>query len=235
MAKHGKKFRAVKEKAKQKETYELAEAFQFLKDNQIAKFNESIDIAMRLGVNPRHADQIVRGTVNLPHGTGKTKRVIVFTQGEKIKEAEEAGADAVGAEDLIEKVQGGWLEFDVAIATPDFMGKVGRLGKILGPRGLMPNPKTGTVTMDVATAVNEVKGGKIAFKVDKNGIIHAAVGRISFSVDQLVENSIALFETVIKLKPATAKGTYLLNIATSSTMGVGLKLDIPHITSLLRS
>lgn len=234
MAKHGKKFRVVKEKAKQKETYELAEAFQFLKDNQVAKFNESIDVAMRLGVNPRHADQIVRGTVNLPHGTGKVKRVIVFAQGEKIKEAEEAGADLAGSDDLIEKIQGGWLDFDVAIATPDFMGKVGRLGKILGPRGLMPNPKTGTVTMDVATAVNEVKGGKIAFRVDKNGIIHASIGRISFSVDQLMENSIALFETVIKLKPPTAKGTYLLNIAASSTMGVGLKLDIAHISSLLR-
>ncbi len=234
MAKHGKKFRAVKEKAKQKEMYELAEAFQFLKENQISKFDESIDIAMRLGVNPRHADQIVRGTVSLPHGTGKTKRVIVFAQGEKIKEAEEAGADLAGADDLVEKVQGGWLDFDVAIATPDFMGKVGRLGKLLGPRGLMPNPKSGTVTMDVAVAVKEVKGGKIAFRVDKNGIIHAAIGRISFSVEQLVENSTVLIDSVIKLKPPAAKGTYLLNIATSSTMGVGLKLDIPHIISLLR-
>ncbi|MBN1878620.1 50S ribosomal protein L1 [bacterium] len=234
MAKHGKKFRAVSEKAKGKETYELAEAFAFLKENQISKFNESIDIAMRLGVNPRHADQIVRGTVSLPHGTGKTKRVIVFAQGEKIKEAEEAGADLAGGDDLIEKVQGGWLEFDVAIATPDFMGKVGRLGRILGPRGLMPNPKTGTVTMDVADAVRDVKGGKIAFRVDKSGIIHASIGRISFSVEQLVENSIVLFETVNKLKPASAKGTYLLNISTSSTMGVGLKLDIPHIVGLLR-
>lgn len=234
MAKHGKKFRAVKDKARQKEMYELAEAFKFLKDNQISKFDESIDVAMRLGVNPRHADQIVRGTVSLPHGTGKTKRVAVFAQGEKLKEAEEAGADIAGADDLIEKVQGGWLEFDVAIATPDFMGKVGRLGKILGPRGLMPNPKTGTVTMDITTAVKEVKGGKISFRVDKNGIIHAAIGRISFTVEQLVENSMVLFETVIKLKPATAKGTYLLNIAASSTMGVGLKLDIPHIVSLLR-
>jgi large subunit ribosomal protein L1 len=234
MAKHGKKFRAVKDRAREKEMYELAEAFQFLKDNQISKFDESVDVAMRLGVNPRHADQIVRGTVSLPHGTGKTKRVAVFAQGEKLKEAEDAGADVTGSDDLIEKVQGGWLDFDVAIATPDFMGKVGRLGKILGPRGLMPNPKTGTVTMDIATAVKEIKGGKIAFRVDKNGIIHAAIGRISFTVEQLVENSMVLFETVIKLKPATAKGTYLLNIAASSTMGVGLKLDIPHIVSLLR-
>jgi large subunit ribosomal protein L1 len=234
MPKHGKKFRAVREKAKQKETYELAEAFQFLKENQISKFDESIDIALRLGVNPRHADQIVRGTVSLPHGTGKTKRVIVFAQGEKIKEAEEAGADVAGADDLIEKVQGGWLDFDVAIATPDFMGKVGRLGRLLGPRGLMPNPKTGTVTMDVALAVKEVKGGKISFRVDKNGIIHAAIGRISFSIEQLVDNSKVLVDSVIKLKPPSAKGTYLLNIATSSTMGVGLKLDIPHVVSLLR-
>lgn len=234
MAKHGKKFRTVKEKAKAKETYELAEAFAFLKDNQISKFNESVDVAIRLGVNPRHADQIVRGTVSLPHGTGKTKRVVVFTQGEKIKEAQDAGADMAGADDLIEKVQAGWLEFDVAIATPDFMGKVGRLGRVLGPRGLMPNPKTGTVTFDVADAVRDVKGGKIAFRVDKSGIIHASIGRISFTVQQLVENSMVLFEMVNKLKPPSAKGTYLLNISTSTTMGVGLKLDIPHIVGMLR-
>lgn len=234
MAKHGKKFRAIKEKAKAKETYELAEAFAFLKENQISKFNESVDVAIRLGVNPRHADQIVRGTVSLPHGTGKTKRVVVFTQGEKIKEAQDAGADMAGADDLIEKVQAGWLEFDVAIATPDFMGKVGRLGRVLGPRGLMPNPKTGTVTFDVADAVRDVKGGKIAFRVDKSGIIHASIGRISFTVQQLIENSMVLFEMVNKLKPPSAKGTYLLNISTSTTMGVGLKLDIPHIVGMLR-
>ena len=234
MAKHGKKFRAVKEKARLKENYELAEAFQFLKENKVSNFDESVDIAIRLGVNPRHADQIVRGTVSLPHATGKTKVVAVFAQGEKLKEAEEAGADFFGADDLIEKVQGGWLDFDVAIATPDFMGKVGRLGRVLGPRGLMPNPKSGTVTMDVAGAVKDVKGGKIAFRVEKAGIIHATIGRLSFGVDQLVENATTLIDTVIKMKPAAAKGTYLLNIATSSTMGVGLKIDIPHVVSLLR-
>lgn len=234
MARHGKKYRAVKEKARQKELYELAEAFQFLKENKISKFDEAVDIAIRLGVNPRHADQIVRGTVSLPHGTGKTKVVAVFTQGEKLKEAEEAGADFFGADDLIEKVQGGWLDFDAAIATPDFMGKVGRLGRVLGPRGLMPNPKSGTVTTDVAAAVKDIKGGKIAFRVEKAGIIHATIGRLSFDVDQLVDNAKTLIDTVIKLKPPGAKGMYLLNIATSSTMGVGLKIDIPHVVGLLR-
>ena len=234
MARHGKKYRAVKEKARSKEYYELTEAIEFLKENKTAKFDESLEIAMRLGVNPRHADQIVRGTVSLPHGTGKTKVVAVFTQGEKLKEAEDAGADFVGSDDLVEKVQGGWLDFDAAIATPDFMGKVGRLGRVLGPRGLMPNPKTGTVTMDVAKAIKEIKGGKIAFRVDKAGIIHASVGRLSFDVEKLTENAKVLIDTIIKMKPAAAKGTYLLNIAVTSTMGVGLKLDIPHVVSLFR-
>ena len=234
MARHGKKYRAVKEKARSKEYYELAEAIEFLKENKTAKFDESLEIAMRLGVNPRHADQIVRGTVSLPHGTGKTKVVAVFTQGEKLKEAEDAGADFVGSDDLVEKVQGGWLDFDAAIATPDFMGKVGRLGRVLGPRGLMPNPKTGTVTMDVAKAIKEIKGGKIAFRVDKAGIIHASVGRLSFDADKLTENAKVFIDTIIKMKPAAAKGTYLLNIAVTSTMGVGLKLDIPHVVSLFR-
>lgn len=234
MAKHGKKYRLTREKARINETYELAEALQFLKENKTAKFDESVDVAMRLGVNPRHADQIVRGTVSLPHGTGKTKVVAVFAQGEKLKEAEEAGADFFGADDLIEKVQGGWLDFDAAIATPDFMGKVGKLGRVLGPRGLMPNPKSGTVTFDVKTAVKEIKGGKIAFRVDKAGIIHASIGRTSFDVDKLLENAKTFIDTIIKMRPAAAKGTYLLNIAVSSTMGIGLKVDIPHVVALLR-
>ncbi|MCD4653055.1 50S ribosomal protein L1 [bacterium] len=234
MAIHGKKYRVAKEEARKKEHYELEEAFRFLKEHQIAKFDEAVEIAVRLGVNPRHADQIVRGTVSLPHGTGKTKIVAVFAQGEKLKEAEDAGADFVGSDDLVEKVQGGWLGFDAAIATPDFMGKVGRLGRILGPRGLMPNPKTGTVTMDVATAVKEIKAGKIPFRVDKAGIIHASIGRLSFDLDKLVDNAKLFIDTIIKMKPPAAKGTYLLNISTTSTMGVGLKLDIPHIVSLLR-
>jgi len=234
MARHGKKYRAVKEKARVKEHYELEEALQFLKDNKTAKFDESVEIAMRLGVNPRHADQIVRGTVSLPHGTGKTKTVIVFAQGEKLKEAEEAGADFCGSDDLVEKVQGGWLDFDSAVATPDMMGKVGRLGRVLGPRGLMPNPKTGTVTMDVATAVKEIKAGKIAFRVDKAGIIHAAMGKISFDIEKLLDNAKVLIDTIVKLKPAAAKGTYLLSVTVSSTMGVGLKIDIPHVVALLR-
>ncbi|MBN1296600.1 50S ribosomal protein L1 [bacterium] len=234
MAKHGKKYRAVKEKAREKEVFGLAEAFRFLKDNQISKFDEAVDLAIRLGVNPRHADQIVRGTVSLPHGIGKTKIVAVFTQGEKLREAQEAGADFVGSDDLIEKVQGGWLEFDAAIATPDFMGKVGRLGRVLGPRGLMPNPKTGTVTMDVASAIKDIKGGRISFRVDKAGIVHATIGRLSFDVEKLEENAKTLIDTIVKLKPPAAKGTYMLNIAATSTMGVGLKIDLPQVVGQLR-
>ncbi|MBN1550003.1 50S ribosomal protein L1 [bacterium] len=234
MAKRGKKYREVKEKAKQKDSYEILEAVEFLKANSVTKFDQSVDVAMRLGVNPRHADQIVRGTVVLPHGTGKTKRVIVFAQGEKITEAQDAGADAVGGEDLIEKIQAGWLDFDVAVATPDMMSKVGRLGKVLGPRGMMPNPKTGTVTFEVAKAIDEIKGGKISFRVDKAGIIHAPVGKLSFEASKLYDNAKTLIERVIKLKPSTAKGTYLKSITLTSTMGPGLKIDIPHVVSLFR-
>ncbi len=234
MAKHGKKYRAVKEKIKGRTDFGLMEGITFLKENSFAKFDESFEIAMRLGVNPRHADQIVRSTVILPHGTGKTSRVIVFAQGEKMAEAENAGADYVGNDDLIEKIQGGWLEFDAAIATPDMMSKVGRLGRILGPRGLMPNPKTGTVTFEVEKAVKEIKGGKIAFRVDKAGIIHAPLGKLSFDAQQLFENAKVLIEKVIKLKPASAKGTYVKGISISSTMGVGLKLDVAGVMALFR-
>ncbi len=234
MAKHGKKYNAVQAKVKSNELYTLSEALEFLKVNSYTKFDETVDIAMRLGVNPRHADQIVRGTVVLPHGTGKTSRVVVFAKGEKITEAQEAGADFVGGDELIEKVTSGWLDFDAAVATPDMMAKVGKLGKILGPRGLMPNPKTGTVTFELANAIRDIKGGKIAFRVDKAGIIHAPLGKISFDVQKLFDNAKILIDNIIKLKPATAKGTYILNITISSTMGVGLKLDIPQVMSLFR-
>ncbi|MBN1356227.1 50S ribosomal protein L1 [bacterium] len=234
MARHGKKYRAVKEEAKQKELYELEEAIAFLKDKTHTKFDESLEVAVRLGVNPRHADQIVRGTVSLPFGTGKTKRVIVFAQGEKISEAREAGAEEVGGDDLIEKVQGGWMEFDAAISTPDLMGKVGRLGRVLGPRGLMPNPKTGTVTFDVGKAVKEIKGGKIAFRVDKAGILHAPLGKLSFEREKLLENAKTFINMVIKLKPPTAKGTYIKSITLTSTMNVGLKLDVAQVVGLFR-
>jgi large subunit ribosomal protein L1 len=235
MAKRGKKYKAVKEKTKGKANFELMEAIEFLKTNSYAKFDETLDIAMRLGVNPRHADQIVRGTVVLPHGTGKTSRVIVFAQGEKMIEARDAGADLIGGDDLIEKIQGGWLDFDTAVATPDMMGKVGRLGKILGPRGLMPNPKTGTVTFEVGKAISEIKGGKITFRVDKAGIVHAPTGKVSFEVQKLYENARSFIETVIRLKPPTAKGTYLRSVTISTTMGIGLKLDVAQLSSLTRT
>ncbi|KPJ58329.1 MAG: 50S ribosomal protein L1, partial [Deltaproteobacteria bacterium DG_8] len=189
------------------------------------RFDETVDIAIRLGVNPRHADQMVRGAVLLPHGTGKQTKVLVFAKGEKEKEAINAGADFVGAEDLVEKISKGWLEFDKAIATPDMMGMVGKIGKILGPRGLMPNPKMGTVTFNISEAVADLKKGKIEFKVDKTGIVHAAVGKISFAVEKLKENITTLIDTIIKLKPPTSKGVYLRSIVLSSTMGPGMKIN----------
>jgi large subunit ribosomal protein L1 len=196
-----------------------------LKEGKHAKFDESVDMAIRLGVNPKHADQMVRGTVALPHGVGKEVKVLVFAKGEKEKEAREAGADFVGAEELVEKITGGWTDFDKAIATPDMMGTVGRLGKVLGPRGLMPNPKVGTVTFDVGRAVKELKAGRVEFKVDKTGIVHTTVGKISFSAEQLKENVMALMDTIIRAKPSSSKGTYLKSVAISTTMGPGIKLD----------
>ncbi len=190
-----------------------------------AKFDETVDVAVRLGVDPRHADQMIRGAVVLPHGTGKTNRVAVFCRGDKQQQARDAGADVVGAEDLIEKVNGGFMDFDVVIAAPDMMAAVGRLGRVLGPRGLMPNPKTGTVTMDVAKAVREVKAGKIDFKVDKAGIIHAVIGKASFEASKLSENAHELLQTLVKLKPSTAKGAYIKSITVSSTMSPGVKVD----------
>jgi len=190
-----------------------------------AKFDETVEIAMRLGVNPQHADQMVRGSVVLPNGLGKTVRVLAFVKGDKEREAQEAGADYAGADDLIEKIKGGWLEFDRVVATPDMMGSVGKLGKILGPRGLMPNPKVGTVTFDVARAIGELKAGKVEFRVERAGIVHTPVGKVSFGADKLMENIAAVIETIVKLKPAASKGTYLKSISLSSTMGPGVKVD----------
>ncbi|MCL5006506.1 MAG: 50S ribosomal protein L1 [Acidobacteria bacterium] len=208
-----------------KPSYALPEAMPLVKKAAFAKFDETVEVAMRLGVDPKHADQMVRGTVVLPHGLGKETRVIVIASGDKVREAREAGADEVGGEDLTQKIQGGWLEFDAVVATPDMMKSVGRLGKVLGPRGMMPNPKTGTVTMDVARAVKELKAGKVEFRVDKTGIIHCPVGKVSFGAEQLTDNAKALITSVIKAKPATAKGRYVHTIVVSSTMGPAVPID----------
>jgi large subunit ribosomal protein L1 len=221
----GKKYVEVKKKVDRAKRYDLEEGLQLLKATARAKFDESVDMAIRLGVNPKHSDQMVRGTVVLPNGVGKSVKVLVFAKGEKEKEAKEAGADLVGAEDLVEKITAGWTDFDKAIATPDMMGTVGKLGKILGPRGLMPNPKVGTVTFDVGRAVKELKAGRVEFKVDKTGIVHTTVGKISFEPDRLKENILALMEVILRAKPSSSKGTYLKTIAISTTMGPGIKLD----------
>jgi large subunit ribosomal protein L1 len=227
MAKHGKRYRAAAEKIDRNRRYPMDEGLRTLLDAGGApKFDESVEVAVRLGVDPRQADQNVRGTVVLPHGTGKSVRVLVFAKGEKAREAQEAGADHVGAEDVVAKIQGEqWLEFDVAIATPDMMGQVGRLGKVLGPRGLMPNPKVGTVTFDVSKAVREVKAGKVEFRVDKAGIVHVAVGKRSFGPEKLQENAQALLASLVRAKPAAAKGQYVEAIAFSTTMGPGVRID----------
>ncbi|HED10838.1 MAG TPA: 50S ribosomal protein L1 [Caldithrix abyssi] len=205
--------------------YTLEDAVKLLKQSATAKFDETVEIAMRLGVDPRHADQMVRGTVTLPHGTGKDVRVLVFAQGDKVKEALDAGADYAGLQEYVEQINKGWLDFDVAVATPDVMRDVGKLGRILGARGLMPNPKSGTVTMDVAAAVKEIKAGKIDFRVDKTGIIHTGIGKVSFDEQKIMDNVKTFINTVVKLKPASAKGTYLKSISLSSTMGPGIFLD----------
>ncbi len=224
-SRQGKKYKTAREKVDINKHYELEEALKLLEEISFSRFDESVDLAVRLGVNPRHADQMVRSTVLLPHGTGKETRVLVFAKGEKEKEAESAGADFVGAEDMVEKISKGWLEFDKAIATPDMMGVVGKIGKILGPRGLMPNPKLGTVTFNISEAVDDLKKGKIEFKVDKAGIIHVAVGKASFAIEKLTENITSIMDTHIKLKPPTSKGIYLRGIVLSTTMGPGIKID----------
>ncbi len=232
MAKHGKKYREVAKKVDAKVRYGIDDACRLVKETKTAKFDESVDIAVNLGVDPRQAEQNIRGAVSLPHGTGKTLRVAVFAKGAKAKEAEEAGADIVGAEDLAERVEKGFLDFDKVIASPDMMSVVGKLGKVLGPRGLMPNPKVGTVTVDVAKAVRDVKSGKIEFKVDKTGTVHAPVGRISFSVENLQENLKAFLYAIARARPATVKGQYIKKAVLSSTMGPGLKIDVNQVLSL---
>jgi large subunit ribosomal protein L1 len=228
MARHGKKFAAAAAQV-QGRTYSIEEAIPLIQKVKYAKFDETVEIAMRLGVDPKHADQMVRGTVVLPHGLGKSKRVLAIAGADKQKEASDAGADHVGGEELVEKILGGWVDFDAVVATPDMMRAVGRLGKVLGPRGLMPNPKTGTVTPNVAQAIKEIKAGKVEFRVDKTGIIHAPVGKTSFSSDKLIDNTHALVDSVVRAKPPAAKGKYLRTVTVSSTMGPGVAIDTAHI------
>lgn len=224
MPKHGKKFREAQGRVPEGTVYPPTEAVGLVKNLSFAKFDETVEVAVRLGVDPRHADQIVRGAVVLPHGTGKTARVLVIAQGDKAREAEEAGADYVGTE-YVQRIKDGWLDFDVVVATPDVMGQVGQLGRILGPRGLMPTPKAGTVTFDVGRAVREIKAGKIEFRVDRTGNLHAPIGKVSFEPDKLEENLAAFMDTVIRAKPAAAKGAYVRSVTVSSTMGPGVAID----------
>lgn len=232
MAKVGKKYAEAAKLIEAGKLYEPVEAVELVKKTATAKFDETVEISFNLNVDPKHADQQVRGAVVLPHGTGKTKRVLVFAKGEKIKEAEEAGADYVGSEELVAKIQGGWADFDVAVATPDMMGQVGRLGKILGPKGLMPNPKVGTVTLDVARAVNEIKAGKIEYRTDKAGIISCAIGKASFDDEKLLDNYRTIVETILKAKPAATKGQYIKTATLSSTMGPGIPLNVFKLTNV---
>jgi large subunit ribosomal protein L1 len=225
MPTHGKKYLEARKKVNREAKYSLEEALDLLKQTAQAKFDETVEVALRLGVDPKYPDQQVRGSVVLPHGTGKSVRILVFAKGEKEKEAQEAGADFAGGEELVAKIQGGWLDFDKAVATPDMMGAVGKIGKILGPRGLMPNPKVGTVTFDVARAIRDLKGGKVEFKVDKTGTLHAGIGKVSFGKDKIRENFLTFFEAIVKAKPSAAKGTYIRTLALSTTMGVGIRLN----------
>lgn len=225
MSKSGKNIQTARNNVESGKRYSLEEALNILLQSAFAKFDETIDIAINLGVDPRKADQNIRGSVVLPHGTGKSVKVLAFAKGEKIKEAEEAGADFVGGDDLVEKIQSGWLEFDKVVATPDMMGSVGKIGRILGPRGLMPNAKTGTVTFEVSKAISDIKAGKVDFRVDKAGILHAPIGKKSFGIDKLKDNFSAVADIVLRLKPSTSKGAYVKSLALSSTMGPGVKLD----------
>ena len=229
MAHIGKKFKAAAAKVDRERRYKLDEAFRLVKETAVKKFDETVDAAINLGVDPKHADQVVRGAVVLPHGMGKPVKLAVFAKGDKAREAQEAGADIVGAEDLAEKIQGGFMDFDKVLATPDMMGVVGRLGKVLGPRGLMPNPKVGTVSMDIARAVKEQKAGKVEFRVEKAGIVHVPFGKASFEPEKLRANFSAIMEIIYKAKPQTAKGVYVKNVTVSSTMGPGIKLDLAEL------
>jgi large subunit ribosomal protein L1 len=235
MANRGKKYLEAKSKIERSKRYEMEEGVKLLIETSYAKFDEGVELAIRLGVDPKKADQMVRGTVVLPNGTGKKVRVLVFGKGQKEKEALDAGADIVGGEDLIEKISKGWLEFDKAIATPDMMGLVSKLGKILGPRGLMPNPKVGTVTFDLERAIKEIKAGKVEFKVEKAGVIHVPVGKVSFGFDRLLENIKTLLEVILRVKPPTSKGVYLRSIALSTTMGPGIKIDPLDVRNVLKA
>lgn len=231
---HGKNYRKSAQLVDRDKLYTPAEAIKIAKETTTTKFDATVEVAMRLGVDPRKADQMVRGTVNLPHGTGKTARVIVFASGDKAAEAEAAGADVVGTDELVARIQGGWLEFDAAIATPDQMAKIGRIARILGPRGLMPNPKTGTVTQDVTKAVGDIKGGKITFRVDKHSNLHMIIGKASFTADQLVDNYAAVLDEVLRTKPSAAKGKYLKKVFVATTMGPGVPID-PNIVKNIRT
>jgi large subunit ribosomal protein L1 len=229
----GKKFEAAKAQVEDR-PYTLEEALPLVQKVKYAKFDETVELSVRLGVDPKHADQMVRGTVVLPHGLGKSKKVLVIASADKQKEAQEAGADAIGGDDVVEKILGGWMDFDAVVATPDMMRGVGRLGKVLGPRGLMPNPKTGTVTTDIAKAVKEIKAGKVEFRVDKTGIVHAPVGKTSFAEAALIANAHALVESIVKAKPAAAKGRYLKSITVSSTMGPGVRIDTTTVEAVAK-
>jgi large subunit ribosomal protein L1 len=229
MAKNGKRYTEARKKIERDKRYALAEAIDLVKESAGAKFDETTEVAIRLGVDPRKSDQMVRGTVMLPHGTGKSVRVLVFAKGEKELEAREAGADFVGADDLVEKIQGGWLEFDKAVATPDMMGLVGRIAKILGPRGMMPNPKVGTVTVNIKETISDLKKGKVEFRTDKGANLHVPVGKVSFEPEKLLENIVSLIDTVQRMKPAASKGQYMRNMVISSTMGPGGKIDIASL------
>jgi large subunit ribosomal protein L1 len=235
MPKHGKKYRAALDRIDALKVYAPEEAVKLVKDVAFAKFDESVELHIRTGVDPRHADQQVRGSAVLPAGTGRTVRVVAFATGDKAREAEAAGAEVVGADDLVQRIQGGWTDFDVAVATPDLMGMVGRLGKVLGPRGLMPNPRSGTVTPDVGRAIREIKGGRVEFRVDRTGVIHAPVGKVSFSEEQLLQNMSALVDAVVRAKPTGAKGQYIRTVNMASTMGPGVGLDLQPTLALASS
>src|SRR6187401_72529 len=234
MRRRGKKYSAARAQIAADRNYTIEDAIPLVQKVKFAKFDETVELSLRLGVDPKHADQMVRGTVVLPHGLGRSKRVLAIAGGEKQKEAQEAGADVVGGEEMVDKIQGGFMDFDAVVATPDMMRAVGKLGKVLGPRGLMPNPKTGTVTVDIAQAVKEIKAGKVEFRVDKTGIIHAPVGKVSFPTQNLIENAHALVDSVVKAKPSAAKGKYLKSVTMSSTMGPGIVIDTAHVQDTVK-